>query len=81
MKTWLMTKAKDDGLDAEHVWRFEALKGQEDHDAAHPHFVCVDCGNVSCIDELKLTASSKRLSESFGEVTEILLRGHCNDCT
>jgi Fur family ferric uptake transcriptional regulator len=64
----------------DHVWRFE-LAGKEDgHGSAHPHFVCVDCGTVSCMDEIKLTAGSMRLSQEFGEVTEILLRGHCNNC-
>ena len=64
----------------DHVWRFELIP-QGEHDAAsHPHFVCVDCGNVSCMDEVKLTARSLRVSQEFGEVTEILLRGHCHDC-
>lgn len=62
----------------DHVWRFESVS--DDHDDAHPHFLCVDCGTVSCLDDVKLTAGSKRASEKFGEVTEILLRGHCNDC-
>ena len=62
------------------VWRFELVEDGDGHGAAHPHFVCVDCGTVSCMEEIKLTAGSMRLSEEFGEVTEILLRGHCNDC-
>ena len=62
------------------VWRFELIGEDDDHNSAHPHFVCVDCGTVSCIDEIKLTAGSIRSSKKIGEVTEILLRGHCNDC-
>lgn len=62
------------------VWRFELIGEQDEHGSSHPHFVCVDCGTVSCMGEIKLTAGSTRLSEEFGEVTEILLRGHCNDC-
>ncbi len=62
------------------VWRFELTSEEHEHGTAHPHFVCVDCGSVSCMEEIKLTAGSKRLSEKFGEITEILLRGHCNDC-
>lgn len=62
------------------VWRFELISEDDDHNSAHPHFVCVDCGTVSCMDEIKLTAGSIRLSQEFGEVTEILLRGHCNEC-
>lgn len=62
------------------VWRFELISEEDGHSSAHPHFVCVDCGTVSCMDDIKLTAGSMRLSQEFGEVTEILLRGHCNDC-
>ena len=62
------------------VWRFELIADEDGHGSAHPHFVCVDCGTVSCMDEIKLTAGSMRLSQEYGEVTEILLRGHCNNC-
>ena len=62
------------------VWRFELIAENEGHGWAHPHFVCVDCGTVSCMDEIKLTAGSLRSSQKIGEVTEILLRGRCNDC-
>lgn len=65
----------------DHVWRFELI-GNDNHDgSAHPHFICVDCGVVSCLGNVKLTAGSIRLSREYGEVTEILLRGHCNDCS
>jgi Fur family ferric uptake transcriptional regulator len=63
------------------VWRFELMAEGGGHDSSHPHFVCVDCGTVSCMDEIKLTAGSLRSSQKIGEVTEILLRGHCNDCS
>lgn len=64
----------------DHVWRFELVSDSHNADA-HPHFVCVDCGSVSCVDEteLKQVASRKRIA-SLGRVTEILFRGHCNDC-
>lgn len=64
----------------DHVWRFEAIGTEEDHKSGHPHFLCVDCGAVSCLDDVKLTAGSLRQSAKIGEVTEILLRGHCNGC-
>ncbi len=64
----------------DHVWRFEATNGGPDHDRGHPHFLCVDCGTVSCLDDVKLTTGSQRASQKVGEVTEILLRGHCNAC-
>ena len=51
-----------------------------DHDDSHPHFLCVDCGSVTCLSEVRLTSSSQRETASVGEVTEILVRGRCNDC-
>ena len=62
----------------DHVWRFEAIT--DGHDEAHPHFLCVDCGTVSCLESVKLTAGSQRENEKIGKITEILLRGQCNDC-
>jgi Fur family ferric uptake transcriptional regulator len=64
----------------DHVWRFEATSDSRHADDNHPHFLCLDCGNVSCLDDVKLTAGSLRVSEKVGEVSEILLRGRCNDC-
>jgi Fur family ferric uptake transcriptional regulator len=64
----------------DHVWRFEALDPTAPHSNDHPHFLCVDCGSVKCLENVKLTQSSQRQSEQFGDVTEILLRGHCNEC-
>src|SRR6478672_988925 len=36
----------------DHVWRFEAVS--DDHDLAHPHFVCTECGTIECLPELEL---------------------------
>ena len=64
----------------DHVYRFETIPaGEEGHDP-HPHFLCVDCGSVTCLNEVRLTASSQRASAEVGDVTEILLRGRCNAC-
>ncbi|MBC20439.1 MAG: Fur family transcriptional regulator [Planctomycetaceae bacterium] len=64
----------------DHMWRFEIIAGEDQAHATHPHFVCVDCGTVSCMDEIELTKKSKTASSDYGQVTEILLRGHCHDC-
>lgn len=64
----------------DHVWRFELIARGEHSDAHHPHFVCVDCGTVSCLHEIELTPKSKSMSDQIGKVTEILLRGHCHEC-
>ena len=64
----------------DHVWRFEIVTEEEQGHISHPHFVCVDCGGVSCMEEIELTSKSKAASSDLGRVKEILLRGHCNDC-
>ncbi|MEE2938554.1 MAG: transcriptional repressor [Planctomycetota bacterium] len=64
----------------DHVWRFEIIGESEQEHKSHPHFVCVDCGAVSCMEDIELTQKSKSVSQLVGQVTEILLRGHCNDC-
>jgi len=64
----------------DHVWRFEAVAPGGHDQYRHHHFLCVDCGAISRLAEVTLTASSQRQSEAVGDVTEILLRGHCNAC-
>ena len=64
----------------DHVWRFELIANGEHPDSHHPHFVCVDCGTVSRLDEIELSRKSKSTSDQIGKVTEILLRGHCHEC-
>src|SRR5438874_1591641 len=44
-------------LDAgDHAWRFE-LKGDEHAAGEHPHFVCVDCGQVTCLPDVEVKIS------------------------
>ena len=65
-----------------HIWRFE-LRDAADHPNDHPHFVCVDCGAVSCLDEVSVTVKRSRgmRAKTLGRITEILLRGHCPACS
>ncbi len=63
----------------DHVWRFE-LKNADSHQDDHPHFVCVDCGAVTCLGDVELTTASRKRSSQIGRVTEILLKGHCVTC-
>lgn len=64
----------------DHVYRFEEIRPGEEASESHPHFLCTVCGNVSCLDNVQLTAGSLRESGKVGEVAEILLRGRCNQC-
>ena len=36
----------------DHVWRFEAIDLSRDRPDAHPHFLCVDCGSVTCLENV-----------------------------
>ena len=64
----------------DHVWRFEIVGSEAGRVAAHPHFLCIECGEVTCLDDVELTPESRLETERVGEVTEILVRGHCNSC-
>ncbi len=62
----------------DHVWRFERLRGTTgDESASHPHLLCVDCGNVECLDEDQVQLKA---SQSVGPIEDVLLKGRCRDC-
>lgn len=63
------------------MWRFELRDPSRAEIHPHPHFVCIDCGRITCLHELKLPASAKKLLAQVGQVTEILMRGHCLSCS
>ena len=67
----------------DHVWRFEAVS--DEHDAAHPHFVCTECGVVECMPEVELAARSntrraKVLRAVKQRQVEVHVRGLCDAC-
>jgi Fur family transcriptional regulator, ferric uptake regulator len=79
----------------DHVWRFEAKRAGGGHKGDdHPHFVCTTCGEVSCLDDVQVaitprpaggdrrsTAGKKSFGGGrIGSVTEILLKGRCEQC-
>ncbi len=66
----------------DHVWRFE-LKRDDAHDTtAHAHFVCQDCGDVSCLpDDVVAVKSTRGLPKSMKKQdVEIVVRGLCDTC-
>lgn len=65
----------------DHVWRFEIRDPGHADRGQHPHFVCVDCGKVTCLHNLDLPKSSLKMLSEVGQVTEVLVRGHCLACT
>ncbi len=68
------------------TWRFELVRGEgadaAAHGKAHPHFVCEDCGEVSCLPDLVFTLPAARgLPRAVARKrVEIQLRGRCDHC-
>jgi len=64
----------------DNVWRFEIIKESAHEPDSHPHFICICCGSVSCMEDVELKRTSTSKSPLFERITEIVLRGHCNEC-
>jgi Fur family ferric uptake transcriptional regulator len=66
----------------DHVWRFELRREDNGHAAEHPHFLCTECGGISCLAGVQITIKAARgmKRSSFGAVTEVLLKGRCVLC-
>lgn len=55
--------------------------GEVFHADEHPHFVCIDCGQVTCLPDITVALMRKEKKIATpGNVTEVLIKGHCNDC-
>lgn len=63
----------------DHVWRFVLADPSHDR-SSHPHFVCMDCGTVSCIEDMALPSSTVRRSHNISRISEVLVKGHCLTC-
>ncbi|TXD32489.1 transcriptional repressor [Lujinxingia vulgaris] len=65
----------------DHIWRFE-FRGDHHHDEGeHPHFMCVDCGEISCLAEVEITMNRQDKSPALvAEISEIFLKGRCAKC-
>ena len=66
----------------DHVWRFEIKRAGHAHSSEHPHFVCVDCGEVSCLPSESVSITPPPGAKSARpQITEVLLKGHCGQCS
>jgi Fur family ferric uptake transcriptional regulator len=67
----------------DHVWRFEAVT-DEHAAAAHPHFVCTECGTVECLPEIELSVRAATRAKPPRAVkqrqVEVHVRGLCDAC-
>jgi Fur family ferric uptake transcriptional regulator len=65
----------------DHVWRFEAVDPAHEHDGAHPHFVCTECGTVECMPEIELAIRRARAPRAVrARQVEVHVRGLCDAC-
>jgi Fur family transcriptional regulator, ferric uptake regulator len=67
----------------DHVWRFEVVRGEPaDHPGEHPHFLCVDCGDVSCLPGDAVTIAPLRgvPRAASKRKVEVQLKGRCDTC-
>jgi len=50
--------------------------------ALHPHFLCVQCGRILCLEHRDILSADerRRIKARVGEVTEILVKGVCHPC-
>jgi Fur family transcriptional regulator, ferric uptake regulator len=67
----------------DHVWRFERTQGQGGHAPGHPHFVCTDCGGVSCLPAVTVSVmrGSPAPKALRNKQVEVQVKGRCDDCT
>jgi Fur family ferric uptake transcriptional regulator len=64
----------------DHVWRFEALTDEHEA-AAHPHFVCTECGIVECMPEIELAIRRAKAPRAVKQrQVEVSVRGLCDAC-
>ena len=64
----------------DHVWRFELVREYTAHEMAHPHFVCTDCGTVSCLPGVTVRIDGGGAASVARKGFEVQLRGVCGDC-
>lgn len=63
----------------DHVWRYEAIHGHQT--AAHPHFVCTECGSVECLPDLDYVLTRAKAPRAVRlKRVEVQLRGPCDAC-
>ena len=64
------------------VRRFEFRETGDEAGFTHPHFMCVDCGELVCMNgfSVQITPSRGPRREKLGTITEVMFRGHCASC-
>ena len=65
----------------DHTWRFEVPRAG-DPEGGHPHFVCIECGDIQCLSGVELNVPRARnLPRSLRKKNvELQIRGLCDNC-
>jgi Fur family ferric uptake transcriptional regulator len=65
----------------DHIWRFE-LRGEEHGASGHPHFICTDCGAVTCLPAraVKLVPTRKAPRALDKGTVAVQVKGVCDAC-
>ncbi|MEO1335583.1 MAG: transcriptional repressor [Myxococcota bacterium] len=65
----------------DHSWRFEVPRA-DDPEGGHPHFVCIECGDIQCLSGIELNVPQARnLPRSIRKnEVELQIRGLCDNC-
>lgn len=66
----------------DHVWRFELVRDHGKPHAAHPHFLCTDCGDVSCLPggAVKIVRAQGVPRAIGANNVEVQVKGRCDAC-
>ena len=60
------------------VRRFELLPNSASGSFEHPHFMCVECGEIRCLSDHRLELTPiKDGQKLLGEISEMLVKGRC----
>ena len=49
--------------------------------AVHPHFLCTTCGRVACLEAFGFSPGQIEAASVVGTVSDVVIRGTCQDCT
>jgi Fur family ferric uptake transcriptional regulator len=64
------------------LWRFSAASAEAHDGSLHPHFICTECGNVSCLPQVSMNAPRKGVPKALRDRSvEVHVRGRCDSCT
>lgn len=63
------------------LWRFSGHVSETHDGALHPHFICTECGTITCLPEVSMTTPRRGVPRSLRDKNvEVHVRGRCDDC-